>query len=224
MKKKSKSSGERGISFDTVGRLARALPGVEESTSYGTRSLKVDRTLFARLREDGETLALNERSVVLLSLAPTNDAPGPRKAATDSTKKDSTKTPAKPAPKKASPPSKKAEKDTTPVDLTVELEDRDGVIARLPLSAFGIPRRPLDVHVLRRAAREKQNFRNLFELVPQTYVMPIADFQRAEPRFSASRLRAIRLVFDRLVAGTVIVDDVGVANPDPAFLAHAVMK
>ena len=58
MKKKSKSSGERGISFDTVGRLARALPGVEESTSYGTRSLKVDRTLFARLREDGETLAL----------------------------------------------------------------------------------------------------------------------------------------------------------------------
>jgi len=167
-------------------------------------------------------LALNERSVVMLSLAPTNDAPGPRKAATDSTKKDSTKTPTKPAPKKASPPSKKAEKDTTPVDLTVELEDRDGVIARLPLSAFGVPRRPLDVHVLRRAAREKQNFRNTFELVPQTYVMPIADFQRAAPPFTASRLRAIRLVFDRLVAGTVIVDDVGVANPDPAFLAHAV--
>ena len=58
MKKKPKSAGEKGISFDTVGRLARALPGVEESTSYGTRSLKADRTLFARLREDGETLAL----------------------------------------------------------------------------------------------------------------------------------------------------------------------
>jgi len=58
VKRKSKSAGEQGISFDTVGRLARALPGVEESTSYGTRSLKADRTLFARLREDGETLAL----------------------------------------------------------------------------------------------------------------------------------------------------------------------
>ena len=70
--------------------------------------------------------------------------------------------------------------------------------------------------------REKQNFRNAFELVPQTYVMPIADFQRAAPQFAAGRLRAIRLVFDRLVAGTVIVDDIGIANPDPAFLAHAI--
>jgi hypothetical protein len=81
--------------------------------------------------------------------------------------------------------------------------------------------------VLRRAIREKQNFRNQFELIPQTYVMPVADFQRAAPHFAARRLRAIRLVFDRAIAGTVIVDDIGVANPDPAFLAHpvhAVMK
>jgi dienelactone hydrolase len=169
-------------------------------------------------------LALNDQSVVMLSLAPTSDTPGPRKAATDSTKKDSTKKDSTKAPaKKSAPaPKKKAEKDTTPVDLTVELEDRDGVVARLPLSAFGVPRRPLEVHVLRRAQREKQNFRNQFELIPQTYVMPIADFQRAAPRFAASRLRAIRLVFDRAIAGTVIVDDIGVANPDPAFLAHPV--
>jgi hypothetical protein len=70
--------------------------------------------------------------------------------------------------------------------------------------------------------REKQAFKTQFELVPQTYVMPIADFQRAAPQFAANRLRAIRLVFDRAIAGTVIVDDVGVANPDPAFLAHPV--
>src|SRR5205823_2820729 len=64
------------------------------------------------------TLALSERSVVMLSLAPTNDAPGPRKPAADSTKKDSTKKDTTKAAKKpAAPPVKKAAKDTTPIDL-----------------------------------------------------------------------------------------------------------
>jgi hypothetical protein len=44
--------------FATVRALAAALPGVEEGTSYGTPALKVKGKLFARLREDGETLVL----------------------------------------------------------------------------------------------------------------------------------------------------------------------
>ena len=39
-------------------KLARALPEVVESTSYGTPALKVRGKLFARLKEDGETLVL----------------------------------------------------------------------------------------------------------------------------------------------------------------------
>jgi len=38
--------------------LARHLPDTEESTSYGTPALKVRGKLFARLKEDGETLVL----------------------------------------------------------------------------------------------------------------------------------------------------------------------
>lgn len=38
--------------------LARQLPAVEESTSYGTPSLKVRGKLFVRLKEDGETIVL----------------------------------------------------------------------------------------------------------------------------------------------------------------------
>ena len=45
-------------SWDLVKELARKLPEVEESTSYGTPALKVKGKLFARLREDGETLVL----------------------------------------------------------------------------------------------------------------------------------------------------------------------
>jgi hypothetical protein len=46
------------LTFDDAAKLARKLPGVTESTSYGTRALKVDGKLFARLKEDGETLVL----------------------------------------------------------------------------------------------------------------------------------------------------------------------
>ena len=44
--------------WEQVKELAKELPEVEESTSYGTPALKVKGKLFARLREDGETLVL----------------------------------------------------------------------------------------------------------------------------------------------------------------------
>ncbi len=40
------------VTFETVRRLALALPAAEESTSYGTPAFKVGGKLFARLRED----------------------------------------------------------------------------------------------------------------------------------------------------------------------------
>jgi len=47
-----------GVTFAAVRKLALALPGVEEGTSYGTPAFKLRGKLLARLREDGETLAL----------------------------------------------------------------------------------------------------------------------------------------------------------------------
>ena len=46
------------ITFDGVRRIALALDGVAESTSYGTPAFKLGGKLFARLREDGETLVV----------------------------------------------------------------------------------------------------------------------------------------------------------------------
>jgi hypothetical protein len=48
----------RGVSFAEASEFARTLSGVSESTSYGTPALKVKGKLFARLKEDGETLVL----------------------------------------------------------------------------------------------------------------------------------------------------------------------
>ena len=46
------------VSYETVCKLARLLPEVEESTSYGTPALKVRGKMFVRLKEDGETIVL----------------------------------------------------------------------------------------------------------------------------------------------------------------------
>jgi hypothetical protein len=44
------------VTFDTVRKIAVALEGVEEGTSYGTAALKVRGALFLRLKEDGDSL------------------------------------------------------------------------------------------------------------------------------------------------------------------------
>ena len=163
-------------------------------------------------------LPIGRESAIYLSLAPTSAKPGPRAPARDTTKKsDSTKkdTKAKRPPKK---PDAKATKDSTPVDLTIELADAAGHTARLPITRYGVPRRPLEVHILRRKDEEKQRFPTQFELVLQTYVMPLADFAQASPEFDPTHLRSIRLVFDRLVAGTVVVADIGVSSTAAPFL------
>jgi hypothetical protein len=46
------------MNLDEVRHIALALPGAEEGTSYGTCSFRVKGKLFARLREDGESLVL----------------------------------------------------------------------------------------------------------------------------------------------------------------------
>src|SRR5438067_612374 len=117
------------------------------------------------------------------------------------------------------PPKQKAEPDTVPIELTVELVDASGHAARLPLGRYGAIRRPLETRVYRRGGRDEQRFAAIFEVVPQTYVLPLADFAKAAPGFVPRDLKTVRLLFDRTPAGTVILSDVGLSTTiDPAFL------
>ena len=43
---------------------ARTLPGIEESTSYGTAAIKVKGKFLGRLREDGETMVVKTSFIV----------------------------------------------------------------------------------------------------------------------------------------------------------------
>jgi hypothetical protein len=58
MPRKREVAKDARVTYDTVRKLARRLPGVEEGTSYGTPALKVHGKLIVRLKEDGETIVL----------------------------------------------------------------------------------------------------------------------------------------------------------------------
>jgi len=92
--------------------------------------------------------------------------------------------------------------------------------ARVPLSQFGKPRKPLEITVYRRKGRDKTAFPNPYEIVLQTYVMPVREFTRGSTGFDATRVRTVRLVFDRTQVGQVVVDDIGFSAIDPAYLAQ----
>jgi hypothetical protein len=162
-------------------------------------------------------LAIGERSSLQFSLAPTDVKPSPRKTPADTTKSADSAKKAAPKPKAPNKPAK----DSTPVELTVVAIDSDGDTARVALASYGVARRPLEIQVMRRAARERQRFANQYELLLQTYVIPVADFARAQPRFDAARLASVRFLFDRTMAGTVIIDDVGFSSMNPAFYSAA---
>ena len=164
--------------------------------------------------------AVDNRAAIQFSVAPQDAKPGPRAAPRDTTRKDSTARAdsarrAPPAPKPAPP-----KPDSFPVDFTVQVTDANGVTASVPVRNYGVPRRPLEVRILRRANQEQQRFANKYELVLQTYSIPIADLVAAAPSLDATRLRSLRFVFDRAIWGQILVDDVGIwPQADPAFFS-----
>ena len=162
-------------------------------------------------------------SSLVFSLSPTDAKPGPRAAARDTTKK--TDSLSKPAPKKAAPKkpkTKDAKPDTVPIDLSIEVTDAGGRTASVPLSAYGVVRRPLESYVYRRAGRDKQRFANVYEIVLQTYASPLADFTRVTPGFDPARMVRVRWRFDRSIAGTIILDNIGFSNMRAEFTAPTI--
>jgi hypothetical protein len=61
------------VTFDDVRAAAQGLPGVEDSTSYGTAALKVRGKLFARLHQDGKCFVLRTNVIdrqILMQIDP----------------------------------------------------------------------------------------------------------------------------------------------------------
>ncbi len=110
----------------------------------------------------------------------------------------------------------KEDGEEPPMDLTIQLIDAGGNASSVRLSDYGPVRRPLETHILRRGDLEEDRFANLFELVLQTYSIPLRDFTAAEASLDLGRLRTIRFLFDRTDVGEVVIDEIGFETLDPA--------
>ena len=117
-----------------------------------------------------------------------------------------------------------ADEEKPPLRLTVAAIDADGDTARVSLTDYGALRRPLTIRVLRRRDIEDARFANPWELILQHFSIPLGDFAGANPAFAPGTLREIALVFDGSDAGTVVVDDLGLAQLHPGFRAARVPR
>ena len=96
-----------------------------------------------------------------------------------------------------------------PLDLTIEVTDREGERASLALSWFAPLQPQIEFHTLKGGLLESPGTRSA-EPVFQTYEFPMAAFQAGNPNLDAAALASIRLVMDRTEEGLVILDNVGV--------------
>lgn len=158
----------------------------------------------------GSEWGLTAASHLDLQLGAVEGQPGPRRPADDDAN-----TGAPPAAEDAAEDSRDEvrDEDDEPVDLSVVVTDANGESASLRLSDYGPIRRPLETVVRRR--NDAESFDNQWELVLQSFSIPLADLVEVNPAFDPARPREIRLVFDRTAAGTVVVDDIGFSERRP---------
>jgi dienelactone hydrolase len=167
-----------------------------------------------------EDWRLNEYSVLQFLLVPTEAIPGPRRDP-EPAERDSTSGNARSGNTDRPAGDSGDEDEKPPVDLSVEVVDALGNRASVQLSRYGVIRRPLEAWILRRRDLEESRFGSMSETVLQTYTLPFADFVAANPALDPLQLTQVRFVFDRAVSGTVLIDEIGFASPDPAFSAGA---
>lgn len=156
---------------------------------------------------------LSSSTTLDFMLGPTPRVPGPRKdpASADEEAESNEDEPQRPS-------GSDEEQEDPPVDLSIEVTDVSGNSARVTLSDYGAIRRPLDTYVLRRADIEAQRFQTHWELVLQTFSIPLGDFTTDNPAVDLRRLAAVAFVFDQVHGGEVAIDQIGFSTLDPAFL------
>jgi hypothetical protein len=190
-----------------------------DTTRHGPPAVYAVHLPLAMTAERG----IGENSSIQFLLMPTDAMPGPRR---DPTPRDTTRAGQSPADEPDRDERTDDEDDEAnegdddekpPIDLSIEVVDAVGQRASLPLGRYGVIRRPLETWILRRRGIEEDRFGAQSELVLQTYMLPLADFVATNASLDPRRLTEIRFVFDRAVAGTVVIDEIGFANPDPAF-------
>ncbi len=155
---------------------------------------------------------LGDASTLDLLLSALDETPAPRKPV------DANEDEAEPTDAEALADRGRPEDEPTkdePIDLSVELRDASENVARVRLSAYGPIRKPLDIKVMRR--NDEDRFGQQWELVLQSFSIPLADFFENNAALQLRHIRQVRLVFDLTNAGTVVVDNIGFSQLETTF-------
>lgn len=108
------------------------------------------------------------------------------------------------------------DEEKPPLRLSVQLVDSNGRSGKVLLNRYGPVRRPIEIRIQR---RDDQTYAGNTEMVLQSYSIPLADFvSGSSSDLDLSRIKEIRFLFDESKAGTVVLDEVGLSQMDPAFL------
>ncbi len=108
------------------------------------------------------------------------------------------------------------EEEKEPLRLSVQVVDVQGRTGKVLLNRYGPVRRPIKIRISR---RDDQQYRGDSEMVLQSYSIPLGDFREtSETGLDLSRLSEVHFLFDETVAGSVVLDQVGISRMDPAFL------
>jgi len=134
-----------------------------------------------------QALTLNEKSVLVFSMADASKDPTPETEDEDEEKKGA----------------------RNPIDLTVEMVDSAGKASLLPLSHFSLLQPQL------KGQQGKAKSMSPFptsEAVLQHFEFLLADFVATNAALDPAGLVQVRFLFDRTEAGVVVLDNVGFRN------------
>jgi hypothetical protein len=95
------------------------------------------------------------------------------------------------------------------IDVAVRLDGAGDTSATVPLSRVGPP---VPIRISKLPWLEGTLLKP-FEVVLQTYEIPLSEFRKVNEKLDVSRVRKIAFLFDRQHAGAVYFDDIGFAPP-----------
>lgn len=98
------------------------------------------------------------------------------------------------------------------VDFTIELTDKNGQSASLPLSDYAYLQPPMFVKLMKVSFLDPMRRP---ERVFQTFQYPLSDFVAKNPLFDPHQLKAIRFIFDRTPQSRIILDTVAFEQKPP---------
>jgi len=101
--------------------------------------------------------------------------------------------------------------------IQVEAVDAAGRVARVALGRYGPVRPPMEIYILRRRDQERQRYSQRWELIPQSYSIPLGDFVEVESALDLRQLTELRFSFDRRYRGEVVLDRIGLSELHPDF-------